>query len=73
MSIILSGDMSESEYATFQELENLRALVREYLSYGSCDGKVERKDLRKQLAIMVNCDYDDREAKITKNYAKESK
>jgi hypothetical protein len=64
MSIILSGDISESEYITYQKLDNLRKLLREYLSMASCDGKTERKELRKQLANMLNEKYDEKNCRI---------
>jgi len=53
--------MSEREYT---ELDMLKEKLWEYLHFGSCDGRVERKSLRKQLAVLIGAEYDDREDKI---------
>ncbi len=38
--------------------------VKRYLSLGSCDGRVERKALRKELAKLVGSEYDEKESRI---------
>jgi hypothetical protein len=62
--MILSGDMSEREYETCQELDALKQKLREYLRLGSCDGRIERRPLRKELAALIGAEYDEKESKI---------
>lgn len=38
--------------------------LREYLRFGSCDGRVERKALRKELASLIGAEYDEKESRI---------
>ena len=38
--------------------------LREYLRFGSCDGRVERKALRKELAALMGVEYDEKESRI---------
>jgi len=38
--------------------------LREYLRLGSCDGRVERKELRKELASLIGAEYDEKESRI---------
>jgi hypothetical protein len=64
MSLIGSEEMSESEYETYARLDALKDKVREYLRFGSCDGRVERKTLRKELAALIGVEYDEKESRI---------
>jgi hypothetical protein len=42
----------------------LRETLKKYLSYGSCDGRVERQPLRKELCKLLAVEYDEREHKL---------
>jgi hypothetical protein len=48
-----------------QELNELKELLKEYLSYGSLDGKPERKKLRVVLANKVGVKLSDIEIKLS--------
>lgn len=56
--------MSERECDLYLRLYNLNEKLREYLRLGSCDGRVERKALRKELAKLIGAVYDEKESKI---------
>lgn len=60
------NELSESEVQALEQLDKLKDKVREYLSYGSCDGRADRVQLRKDLAALVGCEYDVRAAAIKK-------
>lgn len=58
-------EMFESESrAAYYELETLKQKLRAYLRLGSCDGRVERKPLRKELAKLIGAEYDERKDAI---------
>ena len=40
--------------------------LKEYLALGSCDGKIERREKRKELAEMIGCKWNDEEQRIEK-------
>lgn len=46
------------------ELEVIKQKLREYLSRPSSDGRMERVALRKELAMLVDREYNEREARI---------
>lgn len=46
------------------DLEVLKQKLREYLSRPSNDGRMERAELRKELAMLVDREYNDKEARI---------
>jgi hypothetical protein len=48
------------------ELEILKQKLIEYLSQGSCDGRVIRQDLRKQLCELIGKEYDERNHSLKK-------
>lgn len=61
------GDMSDSEreiYACLLRSAALKDKVSEYLRLGSCDGRIERKQLRKELASLIGAEYDEKESRI---------
>lgn len=58
----LSPDAQEA-WGQYQELQEL---VKKYLEYGSCDGRIERKELRKQLADLIGEAYDEKNFCLTK-------
>jgi len=67
MSLIGSGDMSASEceiHACLVRSAALKDKVREYLRLGSCDGRIERKALRRELAALIGVEYDEKESRI---------
>lgn len=43
---------------------DLKVLVKKYLEHGSCDGRVERKELRKQLAEAIGEPYDEKNHRL---------
>ena len=45
-------------------LKVLTDAVERYLRLGSCDGRVERKALRKELATLIGVEYDEKESRI---------
>lgn len=46
--------------------EQLRAKLKEYLSLGSCDGRIERQPLRKELCELLGLAYDEKTHSIKK-------
>lgn len=67
MSIFNHDDMSDREADMYQRYELLKSTLEEYLKYGSCDGKLERRPLRKELADLIGKEYDDRNQSIKKD------
>lgn len=63
----IRGDMSVLEVELSAELDNLKNTLREYLKQGSCDGRLERRPLRKQLAELIGEEYDERNQSIKGN------
>lgn len=43
---------------------DLKITVEKYLSFGSCDGRVERGELREKLAKLINKEYNKHEHKL---------
>lgn len=41
------------------DYETLKAKLIEYLLLGSCDGRIERQELRKELANLIDAPYND--------------
>jgi hypothetical protein len=64
MSILNHDDLSVREHEAYAELDAIKQTLREYLRLGSCDGRVERKELRKQLAMLLGDEYDENEARL---------
>ena len=52
------NEVTESDNETYQELNRLKEKLREYLRRGSCDGVMERKQLRNELAALIGAEYD---------------
>lgn len=67
MSIFNHEDMTDREADMYQRYELLKSTIEEYLKYGSCDGKIERRQLRKDLADLIGAEYDDRNQSIKRN------
>jgi hypothetical protein len=51
-------DISESHMSDWNELQALKSLLQKYLALPSSDGRIERKDLRKQLCETLCRKYD---------------
>lgn len=49
---------------TSDELTMLKNALREYLSRSSCDGRMDRVDMRKNLSSLIGCTYDESQHKI---------
>ncbi len=64
MSIFNHDDMTDREADLYQRYELLKSTIEEYLKYGSCDGRVERGPLRKELANLIGKEYDERNHSI---------
>jgi len=58
------ANMSTDGLQTAAELADLKELVRQYLKLGSCDGRIERRQLRKELADAIGQEYDESEHKV---------
>ena len=58
------NDITERESDAYYELDMLKQKIREYLRLGSCDGRIERKALRKELAALIGAEYDEKESRI---------
>jgi hypothetical protein len=58
------NELTERESDAYYELDRLKQKLREYLRLGSCDGRVERKALRKELASLIRAEYDEKESRI---------
>jgi hypothetical protein len=46
--------------------EKLISKLKEYLSLGSCDGRIERQPLRKELCELLGEEYDEKNHSIKK-------
>lgn len=46
--------------------DQLIAKLKEYLSLGSCDGRIERQPLRKELCELLGVEYDEKNHSIAK-------
>jgi hypothetical protein len=62
---LLSDDVRQSEI--YCEYNHLKLKLIEYLKYGSCDGRLERRPLRKELAELIGEEYDERNQSIKGN------
>lgn len=62
----MGGSFNEvpSENDSYYDLETLKKKLKEYLLLGSCDGKMERKQLRRELATLIGASYDDKKDAI---------
>lgn len=67
MSIFNHDDMTDREADMYQRYELLKSTLKEYLTYGSCDGRLERRPLRKELSELIGHEYDERNQSIKSN------